>query len=429
MAAFSQLPFVTAIGYAGMTSISFTIIGSAFLIISVLPQAFPVLAGIWAVSFDKVQAIYMLAYHASMGIIALYFLLAVTFDYARSYESKGIDVKPMNASLMALFLYFLLIPQVTFENGLFALVNDPANAIINGWEIGSDGVSRLAATGIFTAFIVAFVTVRLYVFCVKKHIVITLPDEVPDGVARSFTALIPVLFLSLLGMVVNGVLFSFELDVFQLIAIPFGFVVDLTNSWYGIIVIYFLIHILWLVGIHGATIITSIIQPITLANLAANAQGANYALAGEFNNAFVTIGGSGATLGLTIFCCFLARSEQLKYVGRAEIVPAIFNINEPMLFGLPLVFNMDLALPFFLAPVASALVGYTAITTHLVPACVAMQPWPTPIGLSGLIATAGDWRGAVLSVVCAVVAAAIYFPFFKRYDKKTLEQEKEAAGA
>ena len=111
-----------------------------------------------------------------------------------------------------------------------------------------------------------------------------MPEEVPEGVARSFTALIPAFVVAVVVLTINGVLVVLGTDIFQLVAIPFGFVTHLTDSWLGIMVIYFLAHALWLVGIHGFNIISPLITPIMLANLAANVEGASFPLAGQFTN-------------------------------------------------------------------------------------------------------------------------------------------------
>ncbi|MGE9987753.1 PTS transporter subunit EIIC, partial [Lactobacillus johnsonii] len=192
------------------------------------------------------------------------------------------------------------------------------------------------------------------------------------------------------------------------------------------LIIIFFIHFLWWFGIHGATITSSFYQAIVLANMADNVKGGFHVFAGDPINAFVTIGGSGATLGMAIFIAFLARSKQLKELGKLELIPAIFNINEPLIFGLPIVYNVGLFIPFICAPLASGAVAYVAIATHMVPKIIVQQPWPTPVGLSGMIATA-SWQGFVLSVVCAIVAFLIWFPFIKHYDSQLLKKEQADA--
>lgn len=424
MTKLSQLRMVRAITFAGMTSISFTIVGSMFLILNVLPQAFPFLEGVWSVSFDKISNVYMLANSATIGCIAVYFLIATAFEYARILnEEDEIDIKPINAVLMSLMAMLICVPQLGIVDGAISILNDPETSLFNGWTMGGSGPVRFGATGIFCAFIIAWFSVRIYALCVQKHIVISLPSVVPDGVARSFTALIPGFLVAIVCMLIQGVFMAFDTDFYSFIAIPFGFVVNMVDTLPGILIIYFLISALWLVGIHGATIINSPLTAIALANLVVNAEGGCAVWAGEVQNAFVTIGGSGATFGLTLLMLFFAKSEQLKAIGKAEIVPAFFNINEPLIFGLPIVYNPALAIPFILAPMAAATISYLAITMHIIPPVIVQMPWPTPLGLGAFISCGGSFTAILVAFACMLAATLIYFPFFKRYDKQLCEEE------
>lgn len=424
MTKLSQLRMVRAITFAGMTSISFTIVGSMFLILNVLPQAFPFLEGVWSVSFDKISNVYMLANSATIGCIAVYFLIATAFEYARILnEEDEIDIKPINAVLMSLMAMLICVPQLGIVDGAISILNDPETSLFNGWTMGGSGPERFGATGIFCAFIIAWFSVRIYALCVQKHIVISLPSVVPDGVARSFTALIPGFLVAIVCMLIQGAFMAFGTDFYSFIAIPFGFVVNMVDTLPGILIIYFLISALWLVGIHGATIINSPLTAIALANLVVNAEGGCAVWAGEVQNAFVTIGGSGATFGLTLLMLFFAKSEQLKAIGKAEIVPAFFNINEPLIFGLPIVYNPALAIPFILAPMAAATISYLAITMHIIPPVIVQMPWPTPLGLGAFISCGGSFTAILVAFACMLAATLIYFPFFKRYDKQLCEEE------
>ncbi|WP_244833552.1 PTS cellobiose transporter subunit IIC [Clostridium sp. BJN0001] len=338
----SQFRLVRAVMAAGMASIPFTIVGSMFLVLNILPQTMTFLEGIFNNTFFRISDLYMLANKCTMGILALYFCIVIGYEYTKIIaDEEELNLNPLNGALLSMFAFFMTIPELVLGDGKISLINQITDntKIINGWNIGGDGVSRLGTTGIFTAIIMAVVAVQLYRECVKHNLIIKMPEAVPEGVARSFTALIPAFLVSFVVLLINGIFVSFGIDIFKVISIPFSFVSNLTNSWLGILVIYFLIHALWIVGIHGANIISSFLTPIVLSNMQLNIQGANIPFAGEFQNSFVIMGGSGTTLGLTIFIAFLARSEQLKVLGRASIVPAIFNINEPIIFGLPIIYN------------------------------------------------------------------------------------------
>lgn len=427
MGKIASFRIVRAIMAAGMACIPFTIVGSMFLVLNVIPQTFTFLEGFWNSTFLKIGDLYMLANKATMGILALYFCLVIGYEYTKIYaDEEDLDVNPLNGALLSMFAYFMAIPQLVMDDGKMVLVNIMKKDvnIFNGWEMSGDGVSRLGTTGIFTAIIMSIIAVQLYRLCVKRQWIIKMPEAVPEGVSRSFTALIPAFLVAFVILAFTGILVAFDTDIFKIIAVPFGFVVNLTSSWIGILVIYFLIHALWIVGIHGANIISAFITPIVLSNMQLNIEGENIPFAGEFQNSFVVMGGSGATLGLCVFIAFLAKSEQLRVLGKASLAPGLFNINEPLVFGLPIVYNPFLAIPFFLAPMVSASIGYWTIKLELVKPIIAQVPWPSPIGFGAFIGTAGSLMAVLVSLICGFVAFLIWFPFIKIYDKKLVEQEK-----
>ncbi|HGF7827929.1 TPA: PTS cellobiose transporter subunit IIC [Enterococcus faecium] len=429
MGKIAQLKIVRAVMAAGMASIPFTIVGSMFLVLNILPLPFPFLEGFFNATFFKVSDLYMIVNTMTMGILSIYFAIVFAYELTSiERDEQKLNVNPLTGALLSVFAFFMCIPELIMTDGkisLIASINE-TETVVNGIRMGSF-VERLGTSGIFTAIIMSIIAVELYCMCVKRNWVIKMPDVVPPGVSRSFTALIPTFVIAFVVMIINGLLVALGTDIFKMIAIPFGFVTQLTNTWLGVMVIYFLIHALWIVGIHGANIITSFLTPIVLANMAANAQGANYPLAGEFNNSYVTVGGSGATLGLIIFIAFLAKSDQLKVLGKASLVPGLFNINEPIIFGMPIVYNPYLAVPFFLAPMASATLAYFAIRLEIVKPMLAQMPWPSPVGIGAFVGSGGDWKAAVLAVICAIIAFIIWFPFIKFYDNKLLNEEREKA--
>ncbi|MBP2622846.1 PTS cellobiose transporter subunit IIC [Streptococcus oricebi] len=427
----SQYRFVRAITAAGMASIPFTIVGSMFLVFNILPITFtmPWFVDFFNNTFGKFADLYMLANRATMGILALYFNIVIGYELTKIYaEEEELNLTPLNGALLSVFAFFMSLPQLVFKGGAVGLVQSVKEGayIINGWAIGGDGVSRLGTVGIFTAIIMAALAVQIYRFCVKKKWVVKMPESVPEGVSRGFTALVPAFSVAFAVIFINGIFVVLGTDIFQVVSIPFGFVAHITDSWLGLMVIYFLIHALWIVGIHGATIISSLITPIVLHNITLNLKGAHIPLAGEFSNMFVTLGGSGATLGLIIYMAYVAKSEQLKMLGKAAIIPGIFNINEPIIFGLPIIYNPAFMLPFFLAPMASGSIAYFAIKLQLCRPVIGNMPWPSPVGIGAFVGT-GDWRAAVVAVVCAVVAFLVYLPFIKMHDTKLYKEEQALA--
>lgn len=428
MSKLSQFHFVRAVGAAGMGSIPFTIVGSAFLIISIVPTVLPFMSSIWSVSFDKITNLYMIGNTFTMGILALYFTIIMGYELTKiKAEYHNLDLSPLNGSMLGLMAFLFTMVQLIVKDGGIAYIK--GDNMINGVAYGSFA-NRLGSSGIFTGIIMAYLAVSIYTYCVKKGWTIKLPNVVPSGVSRSFTALIPTFVVAFLVLIINGLLVLTGYDIYSIIEIPFGFVKNILNSWYGIIIVELLVHILWSVGIHGASIIGSFYTPFALANLEINQnlllKGATHGyqvFAGEFQTMFSFIGGSGGTLGLCLFMLLIAKSEQLKVLGKSAIVPSIFGINEPIIFGLPIMYNPNLLIPFILAPTVTAAIAYFAISSGIFPPIIANVPWCTPAILNATIGT-GSIMGGILAIICFVINFAIYFPFLKAYDKKLLSEEQ-----
>ena len=428
---FAGSRFVRAIMDAGYSVISFSIIGAVFLILNVLPQAFPIpgFAAFYANTLGRFSGLFQVVYNSTMGILALVFAGTFAYSYTDIYRrEEKIDLVPMNGLMMFLMAFFITVPELIWKNGAVQFITTftKTKMVAGGYEASTNGITRIAAVGIFTGLVIAWLTVQIYRYTVKHNWRIKMPASVPSGVSNSFSALIPGFCIAVVVALIELILVTLGTDIFQVLYIPFSFISAIADTWWGFLIIIFLIHFLWWFGIHGATIMSSFYTPIVLANMAANVNGANHFFAGDPMNSFVIIGGSGATLGMAIWLAFGSRSAQLKEIGKVELVPAIFNINEPLLFGLPIVYNINLLVPFICAPLASGLVCYIAVTSHLVPKIIVQQPWPTPVGLSGYLATT-SWQGAVLSIVCAFVAFLVWFPFIKHYDNVLLKKEQADA--
>lgn len=434
MGKLSQKQFVRAIMAAGMASIPFTIIGSAFLILNILPMVFPFLEGIWAASFDKITNLYMTANTFTMGALALYFNIVMGYELTSIKANEfHLNLSPISGALLSMMAFLMTLPEMSIIDGTYTFME--GESYINGIAYGSFA-NRLGTSGIFTGILMAALAVWLYKLCVEKNWTIKLPEAVPAGVSRSFTALIPCAVIVFVVLILNGLLLMTGYDLFNIIAIPFAFLGQIADTWYGVLLINLLIHALWSVGIHGANILSAFYSPFTLQNFQHNADimtgaatGKYAAFAGEFQNMYVVCGGSGATLGLCIWMAFAAKSEQLKALGRASVPSGIFNINEPLIFGIPIIYNPNLIIPFILAPTVASMIAYFGIASGMFPPVVANVPWPTPALLGGFIGTGGQFMGVVLALICVVVAFLIYYPFAKNYDKKLLAEEKAMEAA
>lgn len=420
---FSQKKFVRAVQAAGIAAMPFTIVGSMFLVLHVLPRVIKPLQGFYDNYLVQFADIYLLAITASIALLALYFLCVIGYEYTRLVaEEEEINLSPISGMLLSVFGFFITLPQFA-KDGSLKLLTDLDNGIINGWSIG-DAPNRLGSTGVFTAIVVSYVAVNVYRFCVKKNIVIKLPDSIPTGIANSFTALIPSFFVAVLMILVNGILIGLGTDVFDIISKPFSFVTGLTTSWIGTMIIMFLISAVWLVGIH-ANVIGAFLTPIVLYNMEMNIKGANIPFAGGFDNAYMFIGGAGGTLGLVLLMVIFAKSEQFKILGRAALIPGIFNINEPIIFGLPIVYNPFFAVPFILSPMATGTIAYFAVKLGIVKPMIAQFAWPIPGGFNAFIGTGGDWKAFVLAIITFAVSTMIYFPFFKKRDTELYNEQLE----
>mgnify|MGYP003425593569 FL=1 len=418
---------VRAIVAAGRASIPFTIVGSMFLVLSVIPQAFPVsfIETIWENLIDKLSPLYLQAYNCTMGILSLYFAIVIGYEYTKIFvDEEDLNVDPVYGALLSVFAFFLTIPELVISNNTFDYLNVDG-ATINGWTIGGNSLDRLSTSGMFTAVLMSILAVQLYKTCIRWAV--KMPDAVPEGVSRSFSALISAAVVAIVVLIINGVFVALGTDIYNVVAIPFGFVKNIANSWIGIVVIYLLVHASWIVGIHGANIVMGLVTPILLANMAENANGAQIAYAGEFTNSYVTMGGSGAMLLACVWLAFAARSSQLKMLGRAAMGPAIFNINEPLIFGLPVVYNPILALPFMIAPIVAATIGYWSIKLGFAAVSIMQTPWQTPIGLGAYVGSGGSIGALITALLCAVASFIIWYPFLKMYDNQLLKEESAEA--
>ncbi|MCX8738352.1 PTS cellobiose transporter subunit IIC [Gilliamella sp. B2824] len=429
MAKISQFKIVRAVMAAGMASIPFCIVGSMFLVFNTLPMTFTGLESLFENTIFRISDLYMIANTATMGILAIYFNIVVGYELTKiEQEETGLKVSPLNGAMLSIFAFMMTLPELVLKNGSVVLLNDTTELVFNGLRL-KPFIFRLGTSGIFIAIVMAIVATQLYFVCVRRNWVVKMPETVPLGVSRSFTALIPTFVIAFTIIILNGILIYFGTDIFDIIGVPFTFVTNLTKSWLGIMVILFLIHALWVVGIHGASIIGAFITPIMLANMAENASGSHIPFAGEFNNSLVILGGSGSTLLMTFFIAFFAKSSQLKILGRASVVPAIFNINEPVIFGMPIVYNPYLAIPFLLAPMACGTLGYFAISSGFMNPIIALVPWPSPAGLGAFIGTGGDYKAAIVAIFSAILALLIYLPFVKLYDNKLFKGEQQKANS
>lgn len=345
-------------------------------------------------------------YPSTMGIVALLTTFGVAYSLAKSNA-----VEPLPAGVIALMALFLLLVQM---------------------DGGGFQAADFGAQSLFSGMLTAVISSTIYVKVIKRNLVIKMPDSVPLAISRSFTALIPsgivvVLFLMIrwvFAMTPYGSVNEFIINVLQIPLLGVGTSLLGTEITAGFFNAFF-----WMFGIHGTLIVQSVMQPIweaaKYANLAAYQaqQALPYVVTTEYLDHFVFLTGSGLTLPLCAMLAFKAKSKQLKELGKLALVPSFFNINEPLIYGLPIVMNPIMAIPFFVTPMLSILISYLAMSLNLVgrPTGVAI-PFTTPAPFSGFLIS-GDVKVALMQVLILVLAGLIYWPFFRVWDKKCVKEE------
>lgn len=241
----SQTKFVRAIMATGIATIPLTIVGSMFLVLNILPLAIPSLQNFFESTFFRFSDLYMLANKATMGVLAIYFNLVLGYEYTKIIAiDDRVDISGITGATLSLVAFFMTVPQLIWTEGRMSLIHEISedNYIVNGWLIGGDGVQRFSSSGIFVGIIMAVVAVQIYRFSVKKNITIKMPDAVPEGVSRSFTALVPAFLISFAVIIINGIFVMLGTDVYEAVSLPFAFVTKLTDSYLGVMVILFIMQ-------------------------------------------------------------------------------------------------------------------------------------------------------------------------------------------
>lgn len=386
------------------------IVGSFFLIV-----AFPPLPATWGITefLTSNAATILLPYRMTMYIMSLYATFGIGASLAKSY-----DLDQVSGGILATIAFLLT----------FVPVNVPAEALEAAGTAGFVlPMANLGGGGMFVGIITAIIAVEIYRMTDKSKFKITMPEQVPPAVARSFEALTPTLIV-ILGMatITYYIGFDWHTAVAKLVA-P---LVTAADSLPSVLLLIFMITFFWVFGIHGVSIVGSLARPVWLQLLEGNttAQAAGEALphiaAEPFFQWFIWVGGSGATIGLAILLAFTAKSEYGSKLGKAIITPSIFNINEPVIFGVPIVLNPIMMIPFVVTPMIMATIAWFATSLGFVNPVTITAPWTLPGPVGAYLATGGDWRAAVLNVILILVSVICYYPFVKVYDRKELEKEQ-----
>ena len=390
---------------AGMPVILFS---SIFILIAYVPNAFGFR---WS---PEIESILMTPYNYSMGILGLFVAgttaKALTDSINRDMESTN-QINYISTMLAAIIGFIVMAAEPASEGGF-----------LTGF---------MGTKGLLTAFIAAFVTVNVYKVCVKNNVSIRMPEEVPPNISQVFKDLIPftlsIVILYILELLVHSIM---GVNVAESIGTLLAPLFRAADGYLGISLIFGAYAFFWFVGIHGPSIVEPAIAAITYANVETNLQllqagmHADKVLTSGTQMFIVTMGGTGATLVVPFMFMWLTKSKRNRAIGRASVVPTFFGVNEPILFGAPIVLNPVFFVPFILAPIVNVwifkffvdVLGMNSFTTNL--------PWTTPAPLGLILGTNFQFLSFVLALLLIVVDTAIYYPFLKVYDEQILEEER-----
>jgi cellobiose PTS system EIIC component len=358
---------------------------------------------------------------ATFNIMSLIVGFGIAYRLAEKYE-----VDPLPAGAISVSAFVLATPYFTMFQPEHMHKTFQVDGVLSFDYLGSKGL--------FVAMIIAMVSAEIYRYFIQKNITIKLPDGVPPAVSKSFAALIPGFVVIALAWLTRILI---EMTPFESIHNIVSKVLQqplsvLAGSLFGSMIAVVLIMLLWTCGLHGDSIVGSVMGPIWLTAMDENrkayeaGQELPHIFTQQFLDIFLNIGGSGATLGFVLAMLFFAKSKTSKQLGRLAIAPALFNINEPVIFGTPIVMNLLMMIPFILTPMVLTIVTYLAMSWGIVPKPAGIAvPWTMIPFFGGLLAT-NSIMGGVMQLVNIVISFLIYFPFFKMWDKQNLQMEQGA---
>lgn len=400
--------YLAALRDGFMVALPLIIFGSIFVVIANFPFLDKWLS---EDAYAAYQSALGPASAATLSIMGLFVIIGIGYKLTERYELEAIY-----GGVVAIAAFLILTPQVL----------ESVTGVIP--------TSVLGAQGMFLGIITAFVSAELYRFFVKKNWTIKMPPGVPGAVAKSFSALIPI-SLTLTVFLVIRIAFSYtsfetvQNFIYTIIQEP---LTALGSGLPATIIAVLLIQVFWFFGLHGQIIVNSVFDPIWYTlndeNLQAFQAGLELpnVVTKQFIDTFlVGMGGSGMTLAVVILIFMIGRSRQMKELGKLGGPSGLFNVNEPIIFGLPIIMNPLVIIPWIIAPVVVTVITYFAMQLGIVPKPAGIiVPWTTPPLLSGFLATGNSWLGAALQLFNLMVVMLIWWPFLKLLDKNYYETEK-----
>ena len=393
-----------------VSTLPLTIVGSFFVILLNLP-----ING-YEEFIAPYRAIVDVPFRFTVGIMSLYAAYGIASHLGREYKLDQLGCGLLGT---VAFLVATISP---------IQVKESVDGVIEAGRYLSIGA--LSSSSLFAAIVTAIISIEIYRIMHDKNITIKMPDGVPPEVANSFAALFPALAVILLFWLIRHVI---GFDVNEAISSVLMPLKDLFagNSLFGGLLSVFLILTFWSMGVHGEAVLGPVIRPIWDMAIAQNMDVFATGVAAtqlpnlfteQFQISFLQIGGTGATLALVIMFLF-SKSSYLKSLGKLSILPGIFNINEPVIFGAPIVMNPILAIPFIVAPLIMTCVAYFATAIGFVPMMMAKLPFTIPTVLTAVMSTDWSIQAGLLTVINFVISFVVYYPFFKVFERQQLENE------
>ena len=408
--------YLIAVRDGFLLSMPLLIVGSFFLLIANFP--IPGWSAFWARFFGEDWVSYFAKpTDATFSIMAILAVVGIGYSFA-----EQMNVDKLFGAASAMVSWFLIMPYEVLLEG--------------GGSVKGIPLDWVGSKGIFVGIICAFLSIHIYAWVNKKGWVIKMPEGVPPTVVKSFAALIPAGVSMLVFFVINIVFamtpFHSAFDfIFTILQVP---LLKLGNTLPAMVIAYIFLHLFWFFGVNGGSVVAAVFNPIlqTLSaeNLAAYQAGAPIPniICQQFQDLFATFGGCGSALSLMIAMLLFCRSKRIRELGKLSLVPGLFGINEPIVFGLPIVLNPMILIPFMLVPTINIVISYICMSIGLVPLCSGVAiPWTMPVVLSGFLST--GWQGAVLQLVLLVLGIFVYMPFIKMMDKQYLADEAKATAA
>lgn len=365
----------------------------------------------WIANGDKIYNILYLPYHFTMGLLGLWIVVFMGFNYAKNLKMKS----PLMSSVASTICFVLIAAPISF----------------NEYGAAQMDMTYLGAQGMFIGFLVVFVTVQIEKFCIKKDIRIKMPESVPQYLQDGFTAILPLLFSVIIFLTMNTIVDISTNSVYNVCS---GFMMLLSKplsvliSVPGMFILCFIATVMWCFGIHGTTIILSILYPVMMQVSATNA--AAYQAGGIDALVFSPIalfsalnmcGGTGNTIGLAILGS-RSKSKQISAVSKISLIPGVFGINEPLAFGLPIMYNPLLCIPYILnVQIVCLLLLLAYKTGFIIPAFIPIMT-QLPIGITEYVGTL-NWRNSLFTYLMIPITTIVYYPFFKVYEKQCIDKE------